>query len=353
MLSLPVVELAPYLSACDTPEARTACTELADSLLRTGLCIVRDPRVTEAHNDAFLNMLEAYFEQPEEALDADVRPHLFFQVGRTPSRVELPRNHCARFKAAAAGSAPLTPCPPEKDAKQRFFWRVGSPPASSAFPQLNAAPVVPSGFPAWSATMDAWGEGLLGATTTVASMLASGLGLPQDALTSMMHSAPHLLAPTASDLRGPHGALGTVLAGVHYDLNAISMHGRSRFPGLYVWTREGARCAVAVPPGCLLVQAGKQLEHVTGGAIQAGFHEVVVDERTLAAVAAAAAAGRSRVRISSTLFGHFASDVLLRPLGRFGEDAAAREAYPPILCGAHVQEELKAINLGEGSSAAQ
>lgn len=289
------------------------------------------------------------------------------------------------------------------------------PPTTLIPPRNHAHPQVPSGFPAWSATMDAWGEGLLGATTTVASMLASGLGLPQDALTSMMHSAPHLLAPTASDLRGPHGALGTVLAGVHYDLNvrdrltaaflwgagelrvapahaplppapstlpapiahthphtllppllsspstpllsaraqAISMHGRSRFPGLYVWTREGARCAVAVPPGCLLVQAGKQLEHVTGGAIQAGFHEVVVDERTLAAVAAAAAAGRSRVRISSTLFGHFASDMLLRPLGRFGEDAAAREAYPPILCGAHVQEELKAINLGEGSSAAQ
>jgi len=31
----------------------------------------------------------------------------------------------------------------------------------------------------------------------------------------------------------------------------------------------------------LLVQAGKQLEHITGGLVKAGFHEVVVNEATL------------------------------------------------------------------------
>lgn len=264
ILDLPVVDLSCWLegtSSRGSPACAAACSALAASLLSTGLCIVRDPRVTEAHNDAFLSMLEAYFEQPEPSLDADVRADLFYQVGRTPSGVELPRNHCARFKTAALGDAPLTPCPPEKDAKQRFFWRVGgAPPADTAFPQLNAAPVVPAGFSNWAATMDAWGLGLLGAAEACAGMLARGLGLPEEALTSMMVGAPHLLAPTASDLRGPHGVLGSVLAGVHYDLNAISMHGRSRFPGLYVWTRDGARRAVAVPPGCLLLQAGKQLE---------------------------------------------------------------------------------------------
>jgi hypothetical protein len=32
--------------------------------------------------------------------------------------------------------------------------------------------------------------------------------------------------------------------------------------------------AVTVPDGCLLVQAGKQIEHLTGGHVMAGFHEV-------------------------------------------------------------------------------
>ena len=38
-----------------------------------------------------------------------------------------------------------------------------------------------------------------------------------------------------------------------------------------------------MPPGnYLLVQAGKQLEHITGGLVKAGYHEVVVNDDTLA-----------------------------------------------------------------------
>ena len=29
-----------------------------------------------------------------------------------------------------------------------------------------------------------------------------------------------------------------------------------------------------IPDGCLLIQAGKQMEWLTGGAVKAGFHEV-------------------------------------------------------------------------------
>lgn len=56
-----------------------------------------------------------------------------------------------------------------------------------------------------------------------------------------------------------------VLAGFHYDLNALTIHGRSRYPGLYVWTRDGGKRTVKIPAGCLLVQAGKQMEYATGG----------------------------------------------------------------------------------------
>lgn len=107
--------------------------------------------------------------------------------------------------------------------------------------------------------MDGWGGRLLGALTAVAEMAAVGLGLPADALSSRMLLAPNLLAPTvrrggrgracseearadppsdararellqASDL-SRFGKEGTVLAGYHYDLNALTIHGRSRFPG--------------------------------------------------------------------------------------------------------------------------
>ncbi|GIL75496.1 hypothetical protein Vretimale_8128 [Volvox reticuliferus] len=93
------------------------------------------------------------------------------------------------------------------------------------------------------------------------------------------------------------------------------------------------------------MQAGKQLEWLTGGYIMAGMHEVVVTETTLAAVEAARAAGRSTWRISSTVFTHCASDAVLRPLGRFTEQPGSAEAYPAIKAGDQVQRELEAICL--------
>jgi hypothetical protein len=51
-----------------------------------------------------------------------------YQVGATPSFVELPRDHCDRMRAFKDADAPLSLCPPEKDPKWRFFWRVGSRP---------------------------------------------------------------------------------------------------------------------------------------------------------------------------------------------------------------------------------
>jgi isopenicillin N synthase-like dioxygenase len=73
---------------------------------------------------------------------------------------------------------------------------------------------------------------------------------------------PHLLAPTGSDLQR-HGSEGTVFAGFHYDLNFLTIHGRSRFPGLNIWLRNGKKMEVKVPVGCLLIQSGKQVSFAT------------------------------------------------------------------------------------------
>ena len=82
-------------------------------------------------------------------------------------------------------------------------------------------------------------------------MAAIGLGLNKDAFTSRMGGGPHLLAPTGSDLQKYD--IGTTFAGFHYDLNFISIHGKSRYPGLYIWLRNMRKIAVKIPPGCLLL----------------------------------------------------------------------------------------------------
>lgn len=343
MASYPVIDLANYLN--QSGDHAKDCSEIAHLLRQFGMLIVKDPRVDDRLNTNFLDMMERYYDQPEEVRLQDARPEVHYQVGVTPEEVEKARNHCARMKGLNSTERPLTECPPEKDHKSRFFWRIGPPPEDDAHRDLNMPPVVPKAFPEWTETMNGWGEKILGAVKTVAEMAALGFNLPADTFTSKMHCAPHLLAPTGSNLKD-HGKLGTVFAGYHYDLNFLTIHGKSRFSGLYVWTRDGRKMLVKVPDGCLLLQAGKQFEWLTGGAVLAGFHEVVVNEATVAAAEAAKAAGRSLWRISSTLFGHIASKESLKPVAHFKDEPTAGE-YPDITAGEQVLAELKAISLAQ------
>jgi len=341
MASFPVIDLANYLNGSSDNSAD--CKEIAHLLHTFGILIVKDPRVDDRLNTNFLDMMERYYEQPEDVRNQDARPDVHYQVGVTPEETEKARNHCSRMKGLNSTEKPLTECPPEKDHKSRFFWRIGPPPADNAHRDLNMPPVVPKAFPEWTDTMNGWGEKILGTVKTVSEMAALGFNLPADTFTSKMHCAPHLLAPTGSNLK-THGKLGVVFAGYHYDLNFLTIHGKSRFSGLYVWTRSGRKMLVKVPDGCLLLQAGKQFEWMTGGHVLAGFHEVVVNEAAMQAKEAAEKAGRSLWRISSTLFGHIASSENLQPIGHFAQLPTAKE-YPPITAGEQVLAELKAISL--------
>jgi isopenicillin N synthase-like dioxygenase len=131
--------------------------------------------------------------------------------------------------------------------------------------------------------MDKWGNLMHNAVQTLAEMLAIGFGLPQNTFSDMAKYGPHLLAPTGSDL-SRYGKVGTVLAGFHQDLNFLTIHGKSRFPGLNIWAKDGQKLLAKVTDGCLLVQAGKQMEYLTGGKVLAGYHEVAVAQSTLKAM---------------------------------------------------------------------
>jgi len=285
--------------------------------------------------------MERYFSQPLPELMRDVHPELSYQLGATPENTEVPRDHhetIAKLSGANAAHPPMG-----ADKKWRFFWRIGDRPKHTSFAELNATPVIPAKFPEWKDTMDNWGRLMIQTVYTVSEMIAIGLGLPPNAITTLLNEGPHLLAPTGSDL-SKWNQLGAIMAGFHYDFNLLTIHGRSRYPGLYIWLRDGQRVLVRVPPGCLLLQAGKQLEWITGGAITAGFHEVVVTPETLAAVEKAKLEGRPLWRISSTLFSHVSSDKELSVLPPFANEETIKK-YPNILAGQQAEDELKAINL--------
>lgn len=59
------------------------------------------------------------------------------------------------------------------------------------------------------------------------------------------------MAPTGSDLVRYN--VNDAFAGFHYDFNFLTIHGKSRYPGLFAWTKKGEKFTVAVPDGHLLL----------------------------------------------------------------------------------------------------
>jgi len=170
---------------------------------------------------------------------------------------------------------PLSNFPPEFDAKWRFFWPIGDRPE-----EINddLPKIYPKNFPEWEDKMNSWGNHMIDAVHTASEMAALGMGIDKGSFTERMRQGTHLLAPTGSDLE--RYDVGTAFAGFHYDLNFITIHGKSRYPGLFVWKRDMTKMACKIPEGCLLMQAGIMFEWITGGYVLAGFHEVIYTEGT-------------------------------------------------------------------------
>lgn len=86
-MELPVIDLAPYLATRDKfsgdeldPQLKSLCSEVSKTLTETGALLVKDPRCPAEDNDRFIDMMEKYFEQPDQFKRQQERPHLHYQV---------------------------------------------------------------------------------------------------------------------------------------------------------------------------------------------------------------------------------------------------------------------------------
>ncbi len=254
------------------------------------------------------------------------------------------------FSKYKDSNKPISECPPVYDSKWRFFWYIGERDPEADKGMLIYPQVIPQGFPQWENVMNNWGNKMLGATEIASRMIALGFNLPENTFYDRMKKAGHLLAPTGSDLS--RFDINTVFAGVHYDLNFLTIHGKSNFGGLYIWLRNGEKKRVRIPDGCLLIQAGIQLEYLTGGECMAGFHEVIytkevhdlVEKIKQDNVIKPEDQKRILWRISSTLFSQIRQNTILEPLGKYRTEQSLKK-YPPVLTRDQVAAELKAISL--------
>ena len=159
------------------------------------------------------------------------------------------------------------------------------------------------------------------------------------------------MSPTGSDL--VKNDVGAIFAGFHYDISFLTIHGKSRYPGLYIWTRDWKRKAVKMPEGCLLIQSGTSFEHISGGYVLAGFHEVVYTEATKEAFKKrdeqlkAQGINRRQWRVSSTMFTHFRNDVDIGPMAELSHLYTPEQAaqYPRMTAYEILMQELSATGM--------
>lgn len=88
---------------------------------------------------------------------------------------------------------------------------------------MNLPNVVPKDFPDFETICEKWGNLMLDGCMLVSQMFAEGFNMPRHILSDKLKQGDHLLAPTGSDLARYN--VGTVLAGFHYDLNFLTIHG--------------------------------------------------------------------------------------------------------------------------------
>ena len=331
---------------------------MVDDFVQYGVCLARNPRVTEKDNEDFLAMMADYFEEiaqkyyKGDPLTEHVFPQHSYQCGTTPELLERARNHSKKIESWTPENKPMSPLDPVKDHKWRFMWNIGDDESKRGTFHMEGTEiigtrqVIPPNFPQWEQTMNKFGGNMIDTTYAAAGMISHGLGLKRS-LVDMIKGAPHKLSPTGSDLKKKK--VGDILAGLHYDLSFLTIHGRSNYPGLFLWLRNGEKFTVSIPKGCLFMQAAKQMEWLTGGVIEAGFHEVIYTEEAHELMKRNVAEGKTHWRVSSTLFTSCKEDLMLEPDVSLRTDENSRK-YPLTRVRDHMGRGLKNVELKKEKS---
>jgi len=125
MPGLQAVDISSFvMGQKNSQESLEACQKLAQNLMETSCLIIKDPRVSEEDNNRFLDMMERYYDQPQETKMKDVHPELSYQLGATPAFTEVPRDHMDKIKALSPENSAHLPNGPDPNGD--FFGELES-----------------------------------------------------------------------------------------------------------------------------------------------------------------------------------------------------------------------------------
>lgn len=242
----PTVPLFDFEKICGMlPADRAeAIEEFGEALRNVGFLGLKIPAALQARVNEANKEIRRYFGQDIQTKMQDWRDN-----GGQTGFSQFGRESAAGIKAA--------------DLKETYFI----PPNFTDWPKDQ---------PTFEAVMKAYHVELSAVAGQVMEWLLEYLNVPSDSIRDEVASADGNLIRLAHYFAPKEGDDPTaVWAAEHKDLNCLTLLPRPSGPGLQLLTRDGKWKDVVVPEGYLIVNTGEQLEHLTGGMINATPHQVV------------------------------------------------------------------------------
>jgi isopenicillin N synthase-like dioxygenase len=217
------------------------------------------------------------------------------------------------------------------DSKENLFFGPSVIPMalSQRFPELYAANIWPEEVPGMEENTMALYAYLEELGMQVLDILTAYLQVGPTQLFEMMRQGPHVLRPLYYPPRVGSG-------GEHVDLNLLTILPPATGAGLMIQKRNGEWLEGPASEDSFLVQAGDQLQHLTGGRLLSARHKVTVPP------------DRDEGRFSVAFFIHVRSDVLMEVLPGHEKYSMYSEEYAPILAKTFVEDRLAQIKLAPG-----
>ncbi|CAD8121029.1 unnamed protein product [Paramecium sonneborni] len=279
--------------------------EIHNQLKNYGYLLVKDSRIDWKANEEYFDLMETYFDKRSRELEQngkvnDCFPQYKYQVGLGYENIGKPNYDKESLKYMID-----QPIIIDRDPKWKYFWPY-------RYDGLYNPPKwIPQDFKNFESIMNNWQFQLLRTTEQVLEILSLAFEEEKEFFYNNMNKATHLLSPIGCDLQKHQ--INTRFSGYHYDLNFITVHTKSRFPGLFVWLPNGKRVELRIPEKTILFQPGKLFEFMTGGIYKAGYHEALLTEEAKKESIKL----NKKWRVTSTIFIMLNDNTILQPMNYF------------------------------------
>jgi isopenicillin N synthase-like dioxygenase len=215
------------------------------------------------------------------------------------------------------------------------FWHMGrNLDPSHPYGDFMAANVWPEEIPSFEPSITALYVGFDALGTRLMSAIALYLELDEHYFSGAIKDGNSVLRllhypPVMSQSQ-------SVRAGVHADINAITLLLGAEEPGLQLQDRDGSWIEVTPPDNCLVINIGDMLSRLTNNRLPSTLHRVInpIEAR------------KDKARYSLPFFLHFHPHFLIKTLDNCIDDAHPNLYPNPITAHEFLEERLKEIKLG-------